>query len=156
MPLRMVEVQTTQQRDLRDAIDAHDRHMAELQAQAEAKSQKLDEKYRTLKEQIRSRHETSWRSMAETWREGMRRAAAEVEAVRREAAGYCPRLGRPGLGDRGRSRALVPPVLRFGEIPLDLGHAAGRRLARRPADGGHPHAVRRSPPSRRSPPPPTC
>jgi S-DNA-T family DNA segregation ATPase FtsK/SpoIIIE len=116
---RMVDVQTTQQRDLREAIEAHDRNMAEFQAQAQAKFQKLDEKYRALKGQIASRYETSWRSMAETWRGGMRAAASEIEAVRREAAGYCPAWDDPAWTTRSLPR-LLPPVLRFGEIPLDL------------------------------------
>src|SRR5262249_11830420 len=39
----MVNIQTTQQRDLRDAIDSHDRLMADLQAQSEAKFRKREE-----------------------------------------------------------------------------------------------------------------
>ncbi len=121
---RMVDVQTTQQRDLRDAIDAHDRLMADLKAQAESKSLKLDEKYRTLKEQVRTRHETSWRAMADAWHEGIRRAAAEIESIRREAAGYCPAWDDPAWTTRSLPR-LLPPVLRFGEIPLDLATLPG-------------------------------
>ncbi len=121
---RMVDVQTIQQRDLRDAIETHDRHMAELKAQSQSKSQKLDEKYRALKEQIATRYETSWRSMSETWREGMRAASAEIEAVRRETAGYCPPWDDPVWPTRSLPR-LLPPVLRFGEIPLDLASLPG-------------------------------
>ncbi len=121
---RMVEVQTTQQRDLREAIDAYDRHVAELQAQAKAKFQKLDQKYRTLKEQIASQYESSWHSMAETWREGMRSTSAEIESVRRDVAVYCPRWDDPAWATRSLPR-LLPPVIRFGEIPLDLASLPG-------------------------------
>ncbi len=116
---RMVEVQTAQQRNLRDAIDEHDKRMADLKTQAEAKARRLDEKYQALKEQIRSHHETAWREMAETWRCGMQAAAAEIEAVRRETTGYCPAWDDPAWSDRVLPRVL-PPVLRSGEIPLDL------------------------------------
>jgi DNA segregation ATPase FtsK/SpoIIIE, S-DNA-T family len=121
---RIVEVQTTQQRDLRDAIEAYDRHVVELKAQAQAKFQKLDEKFRALKEQIASRYETSWRTMAEAWRGGMRAVAAEIEAVKREAAGYCPAWDDPAWTSRPLPRVL-PPVLRFGEIPLEMASLPG-------------------------------
>ncbi len=121
---RMVEVQTAQQRDLRTAIEAYDRHVVELKAQAQSRAQKLDDKYRALKEQIASRYETSWRSMAETWRSGMQAAAMEVDAIRRETAGYCPAWDDPGWSTRSLPR-LLPPVLRFGEIPLDLAGLPG-------------------------------
>jgi hypothetical protein len=116
---RTTEVQTTQQRDLRDAIDAHDRLMAEIKSQAEAKALKLDEKYRSLKEQVRSRHETSWAAMAEGWREGMRRASEEVDTIEREAAAYGPRWDDPVWSSRPLPR-IIPPVTRFGDVTLDL------------------------------------
>ena len=105
----MTEVQTTQQRELRDAIDAHDRLMAELKVQAEAKAIKLDEKYQALKEQIRTRHEAAWQAMAESLARG---DAARRRGARRDRARgrrLRPALGRPGLGDRGRSRASSRP-----------------------------------------------
>ena len=48
----MVEVQTTQQRDMREAIDAHDRRLAELRGQVQTSLPKLDEKYKVLKERL--------------------------------------------------------------------------------------------------------
>ena len=116
---RMVDVQTSQQRDLRNAIDEHDRRMADLQTQVEARTRRLDEKYHGLKEQIRSGYETTWRDMAESWRSGMQTVAAEIEAVRREIADYCPAWDDPAWPSRVLPRVL-PPVLRFGEVPLDL------------------------------------
>ena len=87
----MVESRRRQQRDLRDAIDAHDRRMAELQdAGRRRASPSSTRSTRSLKEQIRTRYETAWRAMADRWREGMRQAAAELDAVNREVDGYCP------------------------------------------------------------------
>ena len=93
--------------------------MVELRAQAEARALKLDEKYRALKEQVRSRHEKSWKAMAESWHEGMRRATEELDAVEREVVRLRPALGRPGL-DVAAAPPLIPPVIRSGEITLDL------------------------------------
>ena len=117
--LRMTEVQTTQQRELRDAITAHDRLMADLKAQAEDKAVKLDEKYATLKAQVRTRHETSWKAMAESWFQGMRCATEEVDAIEREASSYGPRWDDPAWNSRILPRAL-PPVMRFGDVMLNL------------------------------------
>ena len=117
---RMVDVQTTQQRDLREAIESHDRLMAELQSQSQAKFQKLDEKYRALKEQIASRHETYWNAMAETWREGMRSTASEIEAVRARP----PATARPGTTRPGRPGSL--PARPAAGAPLRRGPARAR------------------------------
>ena len=130
--MRITEVQTTQQRELRDAIDAHDRLMADLKAQAESKSLKLDEKYRTLKEQVRTRHETSWNAMADAWHEGIRNAATEVEWVEREAAAYGPRWDDPVWASRD-APARHPagdPARRGGAR-----HRATCRAASRPIPG---------------------
>ena len=54
----------------------------------------------------------------------MRIAATEIEAVRREAASYCPAWDDPAWTTRSLPR-LLPPVLRFGEIPLDLATLPG-------------------------------
>jgi hypothetical protein len=116
---RVTEVQTTQQRDLRDAIDAHDRLMAEIKSQAEAKAIKLDEQYRSLKEKVRTRHETSWTEMAQTWHEGMRRATEEFDAIEREAAGFGPRWDDPAWASRPFP-GVIPPVVRLGDVTLDL------------------------------------
>ena len=130
-----------QQRDLRDAIDAHDRLMADLKAQAEAKSLKLDEKYRTLKEQVRSRHEASWQAMAESWHEGIRHARPSRST---RSSARPPATARAGTIPPGPSRPLprdLPPAIRFGEVTLDLARPARRHLGRPPADGRNPHAV---------------
>ncbi len=130
--VRITEVQTEQQRSLRDAIDAHDKLLADLKAQAQAKSARLDEKYRTLKEQIRERHESAWRTMADSWHDGIRKATIEVDRVEQESAGYGPRWDDPIWSSRPLPRAL-PPVLRLGEIAVDLhdlpgGISADQRL----------------------------
>jgi energy-coupling factor transporter ATP-binding protein EcfA2 len=122
--LRITEVQTTQQRELRDAIDAHDRLMADIRSQAEAKAIKLDDQYRALKEKVRTRHEASWEALAKSWREGMRAATEEFDAVERESAGYGPRWDDPMWGSRSLPRE-IPPVLRMGEVALDLASIAG-------------------------------
>ena len=70
----------------------------------ESRFQKLDEKYRALKEQIVTRYETAWRAMADTL---ARRDAAAPRPRSRPSgartASYCPAWDDPVLGDRGRS-----------------------------------------------------
>jgi len=115
----MVEVQTRQQRDLREALDSHDRLMAELRSRSETAPPKLEGKYNALKQQIRSDRDTAWRATADRWREGMKRAAAEVDAVNREVDGYCPTWTDPAWAQRALPR-LVPPLVRFGSVTIDL------------------------------------
>ena len=92
----MVEVQTTQQRDMRDAIDAHDRRMAELQVTVR---DQLPEARREVQgpqgaDPIRATRPRGAR-LADRWREGMKHAAAELDAVNREVDGYCPTWNDP-------------------------------------------------------------
>ena len=129
---RMVEVQTTQQRDMREAIEQHDRRLAELRVQVETSLPKLDGKYKTLKERLATNYETAWREMAGRWRDGMTAAAAELDAINREIDGYCPAWNEGAWSDRALPR-VVPPVVRFGTVPLELaalprGIAADARL----------------------------
>jgi len=116
---RMVEVQTTQQRDLRDAIDTHDRLMAEIRTRSQTSPPKLDGKYKALKERIQTDCDTAWRAMAGRWRDGMKQAATELDAVNQEVDGYCPTWNDPSWSGRSLPR-LVPPVVRFGSVKIDL------------------------------------
>jgi energy-coupling factor transporter ATP-binding protein EcfA2 len=116
---RMVEVQTTQQRDLRKAIEDHDRRLADLKAQSETGFPRLESQYQELKERIRARYESDWCVLADRWREGMNHAIAELASINREVDGYCPAWDDPVWGQRAFPR-VVPPVIRFAAVPLDL------------------------------------
>ena len=116
---RMVEVQTTQQRDMRDAIAEHDRRIEELRQQAETSIPKLDEKYKVLKERLCTGYENAWRAGAERWRAGMKAAASELDAINGEVDGYCPAWNDAAWAERSLPR-VVPPVIRFGNLPLEL------------------------------------
>ncbi len=116
---RMVEIQTTQQRDLRDAIDVHDRRMAEIRVYTEAAFPKLESKYKALKERISSGYDAAWREMAGRWRDGLVEAAAQLEAINREVDLYCPAWNDAVWSQRALPR-VVPPVVRFGTITIDL------------------------------------
>jgi S-DNA-T family DNA segregation ATPase FtsK/SpoIIIE len=116
---RIVEIQTTQQRDLREAVEKHDRRIADIRAQSESSFPKLEEKYKAFKEQIRTSYNTEWRAMADRWRQGVTRASAELDALNREVDGYCPDWNDPAWSGRALPR-VVPPVVRFGMIPIEL------------------------------------
>jgi hypothetical protein len=116
---RMVDVQTTQQRDLRDAIDQFDRRLIDLRTQADTSLPRLDQKYKDLKELIRSRHDAAWVGMADRWREGLRHAAKELDGVNLEVNGYCPTWDDTEWSSR-QLPGFVPPVVRFGAVPVDL------------------------------------
>ena len=128
----MVEVQTTQQRDMREAIDQHDRRLAELRTQVETSLPKLDEKYKAAQgavgDELRDRLARDGRSLA-GWDEGRRRRARRDQPRGRR---LLPGLERRVLVRRSLPR-VVPPVVRFGTIPLELaalprGIAADARL----------------------------
>ena len=109
---------------MRERLDAHDRRMAELKAMAETGFPKLDEKYKAFKERIRSEYEIAWTALADRWRDGMNQAAAELDAVNREVDCLLPRLERPAWTSRPLPK-LVPPVIRFGKVPLELASLPG-------------------------------
>ncbi len=116
---RKVETQTRLAREMREAVDAHDKVMAELPVQHEAAVRKLDEKYRTLKEKIRAHHESGWKALSARWHDGMAKVQAVADDVAREVAAYAPRWDDPSWADRPPASA-VPPMLRIGETRVDL------------------------------------
>ena len=121
---RMVEVQTTRERELRSAIDAHDRRMTELKSMSATGYPKLEEKYKAYKQRVRSEHESAWSALAARWRDGLNQAAADLAAVRREVDGYCPDWSDPVWHSRPLPK-LIPPVIRFGTVLLDLAALPG-------------------------------
>ena len=122
---RIVEVQTTrEQGEMRNAIDVHERRMTELKAMAASGYPKLEEKYKAYKERIRSQYESAWNALATRWRDGMNQAAADLAAVNREVDTYCPEWNDPVWSSRALPK-LVPPVIRFGKVPLDLASLPG-------------------------------
>ena len=116
---RMVEVQTAQQREMREAIEQHDQRLAELRVQVETSLPRLDAKYKSLKERLAASYETAWHEMAGRWRDGMKAAAAELDAINREVDGYCPAWNEGPWSDRALP-GDVPPVLKFGTVTLEL------------------------------------
>ena len=116
---RKVETQTKLAREMREAVDVHDKRMAELPAQHEAGVRKLDEKYQALKDKIRAHHESGRDALATRWHEGMAKARASIDEVAREVAAYAPRWDDPSWSDRPFPKD-VPPMLRIGETRVDL------------------------------------
>ena len=47
-----------------EAVEAHRQRMAEIKTQSERNLAKLDEHYKTLKEQVRTRYDTRWTTLA--------------------------------------------------------------------------------------------
>ena len=128
--------------------------MAELPAQSERNLAKLDEHYKSLKEQIRTRYETKWNALADRWRDGMERVSVRARRGAAEVDEIGPTWDDPAWPDRPLPR-LDPPVIRFGTVPVDLaalprGVSADPRLMDGIARGSS------SPPCGRFPPPPTC
>ena len=116
---RMVEIQTKQQVEIREAIDSYERRKAEGGAQHAAALQRLDEKYRGLKQKLQDRHEAAWNALAVRWRAGREHVAAEFAAAGREADAVGPPWDDPSWLDRAFPRA-VPTAIRFGTVTLDL------------------------------------
>jgi hypothetical protein len=115
----MVEIQTTQQMKLREAIETHERRKSEVATQNETTARKLDEKYQALKEKIRTRYESSWRALEGQWRDGLERVRVALDEVGHESDALNPRWDGPAAIDRPFPR-LVPPVVRLGETRIGL------------------------------------
>ncbi len=121
---RSAENQTKLATDMRDAVAAYEKRRAELPAVLEASTRKVDEKYHTLKDRIRTDHDSAWLAMASRWREGMDRARASVDAIAREVDAFGPGWDDPAWSDRAMP-TRVPPVLRLGEVRVDLAGIPG-------------------------------
>ena len=85
---------------------------------------KLDDKYKALKDRIRSEFESAWSELANRWRNGLNECAAELAAINREVDSYCPDWNDPAWQSRALPK-LVPPVVRFGKVPLELASLPG-------------------------------
>ncbi len=116
---QMVEVQTKQQKGIRAALDEHERRTAEIRTLAETSLPRIDAEYRALKSAIKADFASEWQDTRKRWRNGMAAAAADLEAVADESRGYASAWDDPIWANRELPRR-VPPVIRFGEITLDL------------------------------------
>ncbi len=121
---RKVDIQTKLAREMREAVDLHDKKMAELPVQHEAAVQKLEAKYQALKAKIRSHHDAAWQEMATRWLEGMAQARRTTDEIARSVDAYAPRWDDPSWPDRPFPRA-VPPMLRIGETIVELDKLPG-------------------------------
>src|SRR6185312_13085266 len=121
---RKVETQTKLARDMREAVDAHDKQMAELPVKHEAGLQKLVDKYEALKEKIRTHHETSWNSMAARWHEGMANVQTSIGRVNSEVIASAPRWDGPAWPGRPFPKS-VPAMFRIGETRVDIDQMPG-------------------------------
>ena len=121
---RRVEAQTKLAREMREAVDLHDRRVREIPTQHEAAVRKLDERYQALKERIRAHHQSGWEAMATPWRRGMAEARATLDRVVEEVDAYAPRWDEPSWADRTPPTA-VPPLLRIGETRVGLRELPG-------------------------------
>ena len=117
---RTTEIQTRLAREMREAVDLHDRRMDELPAQRDAGVRKLDEKYQALKEKIRTHHETTWNTLASAWRGGMTTAQATLDRVHRQVDAYAPRWDDPAWANDRATPKAVPPLFRIGETRVEL------------------------------------
>jgi ABC-type multidrug transport system fused ATPase/permease subunit len=117
---QMVDVQTNQQVQMRDALELHDRKLSDLRGQVETSFPKLDSKYNALKQEIHERHKAEWQAMADQWRDGMKAVAEELEQVNRQVREWHPDWDSPGWGERPLP-SRVPDTLRFGNVAVALG-----------------------------------
>jgi hypothetical protein len=116
---RIVEVQTNQATEMSAAVRDNERRMASIPAESERSLARLDQEYKTLKEQVRSRHEKKWTNLAGRWSEGMKRVTTELAQVAQGVDQIGPAWDDPRWNDRSLPRQ-VPPVVRFGVVPVAL------------------------------------
>ena len=102
-----------------EAVESHRLRMSEIQTQSERSLVKLDEQYKSLKEQVRVRYETKWTALAARWRDGMERVSSELSAVQRTVDEIGPTWDDPSWPDRPLTRR-VPSVIRMGTVAVEL------------------------------------
>ena len=120
----IVDVQTRQHTELREAVGAYETRKGGLQARYSAATGKVDEKYHALKDKTRTQYEASRAEFSTLWHGGMERALAEVNEVGRAVDAYGPGWNDPSWESRPFPK-LVPPVVRFGEVVIDLADLPG-------------------------------
>ena len=120
----MVDIQTTQANEMSEAVQTHRQRMVEIQVQSDRNLLKLDENYKTVKDQIRTRNETKWTALTGRWRDGMQRVSSELAAVNRAVDEIGPAWDDPSWPDRPLARQ-VPPVIRMGSAAVDLSALPG-------------------------------
>ena len=86
---------------------------------------KLDEKYKAYKERIRSEYESAWSALASALAQQHERGSRRPG--RGQPRGRLPTApnGTTRAGPRGHLPKLVPPVIRFGTVPLQLAALPG-------------------------------
>ncbi len=136
-----LETQTKLAREMREAVELHDRRMGEIPAQHEASVRKLEEKYKALKDKIRTHHEAGWNAMANAWRDGMTAAQATLDRVEARGRRLRPPLGRPVLV-RSRVPQSGPAPVPDRRDPSRTPRPTRRRLDRPPPDGRDRHPLR--------------
>jgi DNA segregation ATPase FtsK/SpoIIIE, S-DNA-T family len=118
------EIQSAQKSALAEVVEDYERRSADIRNQNEIASKRLEEKYNTIKEKVQSRHEASWGDMEKRWKEGVAGVTTALDGVNSEVQSYGPRWDDPTWANRTFSRN-VPPILRFGEVRIDLNGLPG-------------------------------
>jgi S-DNA-T family DNA segregation ATPase FtsK/SpoIIIE len=113
------EIQAAQRVALNDAAEAYEKRSTAIRTQNEATAARLEEKYRALKEKVQSRHAATWQALETRWRGGLAGVRATLDDVNREVDALGPRWDDPSWGDFAFPKR-VPPLIRFGDVRLDL------------------------------------
>ncbi len=114
------EIKVKSQAATREAVEVYERRTTEIRTQHEVSVKEVDDRYQALKQKIRTRYEQNWTALETAWRDGLNQARASLDAIRQEVDALGPRWDDPNWSDRPFPRQ-IPPVVRFGEVPLTLG-----------------------------------
>jgi hypothetical protein len=105
--------------DARDSAEKYPRLLAELEKRYHADVAALEQRYRDEVHANQVHHDETWQAMSDAWRD----ALAQAEVTRAEVAAAVERL-YPGWTSPAwhdwQPTAAFPPVLRLGELHLDL------------------------------------
>jgi DNA segregation ATPase FtsK/SpoIIIE, S-DNA-T family len=111
-------------REWDEAATRYRRLRAQIQERYERQSKEVQERYNQRLTESKNRHEERWRKAVADWREGLARLSAELAAIATEVQSFCPAWNEPGW-DTWAPPSQVPPGLRFGTCPVDLGQIPG-------------------------------
>jgi hypothetical protein len=125
---------STQRRDtdLREAHEKYQKLRAEIYQRYETDSQEIHKRHYEHVTATKTRYEQEWAALATSWREGLARVHAEVEAINHDTRNLFPPWDSPAWTN-WVPPATVPPVLSFGEYQVDMatlpgGHSTDERL----------------------------
>lgn len=117
---RLTEIQGRRDREVKQADDDRKLRLDETEAEYARDSKQAQDEHQRAHQASEERYQRDFATLSERWLRGIERIQATVAEVRRESGVYFPSWESSRDGDGQALSNSIPPVLRFGELTIDL------------------------------------